>query len=148
VPTPYGESDARAFMQRRYGWIHHGTAAPFAVVSRSDQARLLGSISLMRFAWEHARAEVGYWLAPEARRQGHATRAVRLLSRWGFATLRLHRVELLAAIENPASQRVAERCGFIREALLRSYLRVKEGRLDMIAFGLLADELERTPGWG
>lgn len=148
VPTRYHESDARAFMQQRYDWIHRGSAAPFAVVARSDPGRLLGSISLMRFEWEHARAEVGYWLAREARGQGHATRAVRLIAHWGFAGLRLERLELFAATENPPSQRVAERCGFIREALLRSYLRVKQGRLDMIGFGLLADGLEKASGWG
>ena len=50
------------------------------------------------------------------------TRAVRLIAAWGFRSLALERVDLLAATDNPASQRVAERCGFTREAVLRSYL--------------------------
>jgi RimJ/RimL family protein N-acetyltransferase len=98
--------------------------------------RLLGSISLLRPDWEHLRAEVGYWLAREARGQGHATRAVRLICAWGQAALGMERVDLLAATENLASQRVAERCGFRREAVFRSYMRGREGRLDMVAFGL------------
>jgi RimJ/RimL family protein N-acetyltransferase len=48
----------------------------------------------------------------------------------------MERVDLLAATENLASQRVAERCGFRREAVFRSYMRGREGRLDMVAFGL------------
>ena len=44
----------------------------------------------------------------------------------------------MAATGNPASQRVAERCGFTREAVLRSYMVSKTGRDDMVAFGLLA----------
>jgi RimJ/RimL family protein N-acetyltransferase len=146
VPSPYRETDAHAFMQQRYDSTRFGTAAPFAIVSPSDHSLLLGSISLMRFAWEHARAEVGYWLAREARGEGHATRAVGLICDWAFATLGLERIELLAASGNPASQRVAGRCGFAHEALLRSYLRLKDGRLDMVAFGLLAGEL--VPGSG
>jgi RimJ/RimL family protein N-acetyltransferase len=140
VPYPYGPSDARAYLLQRHDSLHAGTAAPFAIVSSADRDHLLGSISLMRFSWQHARAEVGYWLAREARGQGHVTRAVRLISDWGFRHLGLERIELLAATGNPASQRVAERCGFTREAVLRSYLPGREGRQDMVAFGLLSSD--------
>jgi len=140
VPYPYGASDARAYLLQRHDTLHAGTAAPFAIVSAADRDRLLGSISLMRFSWQHARAEVGYWLAKDARGHGHVTRAVHLITAWGFRHLGLERIDLLAATGNPASQRVAERCGFTREAVLRSYLPGKEGRQDMVAFGLLASD--------
>ena len=138
VPFPYGPSDARAYLLQRHDSLHAGTAAPFAIVASADRDQLLGSISLMRFSWQHSRAEVGYWLAAASRGRGHATRAVRLLTAWGFRSLGLQRIDLMAATGNPASQRVAERCGFTREAVLRSYLLGREGRQDMVAFGLLA----------
>jgi RimJ/RimL family protein N-acetyltransferase len=140
VPWPYGESDARVYLLARYDALHAGNSAPFAIVEATDDERLLGSISLMRFAWEHARGEVGYWLARDARGFGHATRAVRLVCHWGFDALGLERIDLLAATENPASQRVAERAGFTREAVLRSYMRGRDGRQDMVAFGLLRSD--------
>jgi RimJ/RimL family protein N-acetyltransferase len=68
------------------------------------------------------------------------TRAVRLITDWGFVHLGLNRIDLVAATENPASQAVAERCGFTREAVLRSYMVSKTGRDDMVAFGLLASD--------
>ena len=105
--------------------------------SHASEGRLLGSISLLRFAWGHARGEVGYWLAAWARGQGHATRAVRLICAWGFSALRLERIDLMAATGNPASQSVAERAGFTREAVLRSYMRGAFERQDMVMFGLL-----------
>jgi RimJ/RimL family protein N-acetyltransferase len=141
VPYPYGATDARAYLLQRHDSLHAGIAAPFAIVSAADRDHLLGSISLMRFSWKDARAEVGYWLGKEARGHGHATRAVRLVTAWGFRSLGLQRIDLMAATENPASQRVAERCGFTREAVLRSYLQGKDGRQDMVAFGLLAREV-------
>ena len=141
VPYPYASTDARAYLLQRHDSLHAGIAAPFAIVSAADRDHLLGSISLMRFSWQHARAEVGYWLATAARGEGHATRAVRLITAWGFRSLALQRIELMAATGNPASQRVAERCGFTREAVLRSYLQAQHERQDMVAFGLLADEL-------
>ena len=140
VPYPYGPSDARAYLLQRHDSApRRCLAAPFAIVSPTDRDHLLGSISLMRFSWQHARGEVGYWLAKDARGQGHATRAVRLVTNWGFRSLGLQRIDLMAATENPASQRVAERCGFTREAVLRSYLvRARTAAHDMVAFGLLA----------
>jgi RimJ/RimL family protein N-acetyltransferase len=140
VPASYGEADARAYLRQRYDAAFAGLTAPFAIVHPEDE-QLLGSISLMRFAWEHARGEVGYWLAEPARGQGHATRAVRLICAWGFSALRLERIDLMAATGNPASQHVAERTGFVREAVLRSYMRGTFERQDMVAFGLLKGEL-------
>jgi RimJ/RimL family protein N-acetyltransferase len=94
----------------------------------------------MRFAWTQQRGEVGYWLVAAARGQGHATRAVQLICGWGFAALALERIALLAATGNPASQHVAERAGFTREAVLRSHTTGRRGRDDMVAFSLLRGE--------
>jgi len=139
VPERYSETDARSYMLQRYDAVMAGTSAPFAIVA-AGQETLLGSISLMRLAWEHRRGEVGYWLARGARGHGHATRAVGLICAWAFDSLGLERIDLLAATGNPLSQGVAERCGFTREATLRSYMRGKDGQQDMVAFGLLASD--------
>jgi RimJ/RimL family protein N-acetyltransferase len=139
IPVSFGHADARAYLRQRYDAAFAGLTAPFAIVRAPDR-ELLGSISLLRFAWEHARAEVGYWLSLPARGHGHATRAVMLICAWGFSALRLERIDLLAATGNPASQRVAQRAGFTREAVLRSYMQGTYERQDMVAFGLLADE--------
>lgn len=138
VPENYSESDARAFLLYRYDALSAGSTAPFAIVSDKDQ--LIGSIALMRIVWEHRRGEAGYWLASWARGEGHATRALGMICRWGFESLGLERIDLLAATGNAASQRVAERAGFVREAVLRSYMRGKTGQQNMAAFGLLAGE--------
>ena len=140
MPASYGVPDARAYQLTRDAGIRAGTIAPYAIVSADDHARLLGSISLMRFAWPEQRAEVGYWLVAAARGQGHATRAVRLICGWGFASLGLERIALLAATGNPASQHVAERAGFTREAILREHTGTRHGRDDMVAFALLRAE--------
>jgi RimJ/RimL family protein N-acetyltransferase len=139
VPSGYTEADGRNYLRQRHDAALAGLTAPFAVVGASD-GQLLGSISLLRFSWAHARGEVGYWLAAWARGQGHATRAVRLICGWGFRALRLERIDLMASTGNPASQRVAERCGFTREAVLRSYLRSTSERDDMVMFGLLKSD--------
>ena len=145
VPTAYGITAARAWVDESRALVQDGISAPFAIISSTDH-ELLGSISLVRFTWEHARGEVGYLLAREARGLGHATRALRLICAWGFAALGLERIELLAATGNGASQRVAERAGFTREAVLRSYHMLHEAPFDMVAFGLLPGDVESAGG--
>jgi RimJ/RimL family protein N-acetyltransferase len=142
VPFPYRETDGRLYLLHRYDLLQAGASAPFAITGPGSE--LIGSISLIQIRWEDARAEVGYWLGRDGRGHGHATRAVRMICEWGFGSLGLGRVELLAATGNHPSQRVAEHAGFTREAVLRSYAAGRDGRQDMVAFGLLAADSRRA----
>lgn len=99
-----------------------------------------GGVSLYDINLEHARAATGYWLAPQARGRGVVSTAVRLLAQWGFTKLRLARIELTCGPDNDASQRVAARCGFIRECVLRSHMAFKGARRDTVIFSLLPGE--------
>jgi RimJ/RimL family protein N-acetyltransferase len=144
VPADYGDADARAYLDSREPAARAGIAAHLAIAAATEPSHpLLGSISLLRFAWPDRRAEVGYWLGAPARGHGHATRAVALICQWGFRALSLERIELHAATGNPASLAVAERAGFTREAVLRSYLDGVDGREDTVCFGLLAGDRRR-----
>jgi RimJ/RimL family protein N-acetyltransferase len=57
-------------------------------------------------------AEVGYWLLESARGRGVATRALRLLSEWAFATCDLELLQLTTLPGNTRSERVAQAGGF------------------------------------
>jgi ribosomal-protein-alanine N-acetyltransferase len=87
------------------------------------------------------RGEVGYWLLPEARGRGLATRSVRLISRWALRELGLARLSLFTEPSNERSQRVAERSGFVREGVLRSYSEVGGRRVDNVVFSMLPTDL-------
>jgi RimJ/RimL family protein N-acetyltransferase len=84
---------------------------------------------------------VGYWVAAPARGRGVAVRAVRLLCAWGFEARGLPRIQLHTLPGNVASERVAERAGFTREGLLRSFAVMKGRRTDITMFSLLPGEL-------
>jgi RimJ/RimL family protein N-acetyltransferase len=116
------------------------TAATFAICDAAD--RCVGHVFVN--LGTSGRGTVGYWLLPEARRRGFATRAVRLLARWALRELSLARLGLLVEPSNDRSQRVAERVGFRREGLLRSYAEVDGRRVDYLSYSLLPGELEDT----
>jgi RimJ/RimL family protein N-acetyltransferase len=139
VPMPYEEEDARTYVQ---GCLDAGAERhPFAIVS-TDTGRLLGSIDMRVNAMRTG--HIGYWIAAEARGKGVCTEALRTLCGWALDALALGRLELVTDPENMASQRVAEKVGFRREAVLRSHLLHADGRRrDSVMFSLLPGELER-----
>jgi len=81
-------------------------------------------------------AQIGYWLAPNARGHGFATRAAILLTRWLFG-LGAARVFLTIVAGNEASVAVARRAGFVYEGTMRSHGIWKGERCDVMWFGAL-----------
>ena len=139
--TPYTEADARSYFAGQEQARVRGEELNFALADPDDQAVVLGGASLYDVLTDQGCASVGYWLARQARGRGIATHAVRLLARWAFAELGLARLELTCSPDNEASQRVAERCGFVREGLLRSHIPFKGARRDSVIYSLLTGEL-------
>lgn len=109
----------------RRGWARgeRGDRACFALIG--PDGTVIGAIDLM-FA-EFDRTEIGYAIAREARGQGYATRAVRILTDWAFAATKAERVELPIPVGNVRSRGVAERAGYAFEGVLRSYLVLRDG---------------------
>jgi ribosomal-protein-alanine N-acetyltransferase len=144
VPEPYGEAEARAWFEEQDGKRERGEGLELLIADAGDD-RVLGSIGLTDVEWDERRADIGYWVAREPRGRGVATRAVRLLARWAFEALPLERLGIVAAVGNTASEGVAERAGFRREGVLRSFVVIKGQRRDMVSFSLLPGELDDEP---
>jgi RimJ/RimL family protein N-acetyltransferase len=139
MPSPYTRADAAEYLAACETAWRTGERASFAIVSRAD-GRVLGSVGL---GLHETHAAVGYWLAPEARGRGVATRATRLVARWALEDLGFERLELHTDPSNIASQRVAERAGFTREGVQRSarYNPRLGRRMNFVVFSLLPGEI-------
>lgn len=85
----------------------------------------------------HGRASASYWIVPTARRRGHATAALATLSTWALGLPDVHRLELFIEPWNDGSWRAAERAGFLREGLLRSWQQIGDVRRDVYVYSRL-----------
>jgi RimJ/RimL family protein N-acetyltransferase len=117
VPSPYTEDDARRFVTLAQAALADGSGAHLLAVD-VDGDRVLGAIGLSVDARDWS-GELGYWVAPEARRRRVATRGGRLLLRYGFDVLELGYVLLWAAAANAGSNGVARALGFTHEGSCR-----------------------------
>ena len=88
---------------------------------------------------------VGYMLVPAAWGNGHATDAVRETAVYAFSERRAAKLFATVYETNPASARVLEKAGVAEEAVLRGEAFVDGERVDMVRYGLLADEWEGRP---
>jgi len=123
VPEPPPDDFASTWQARYEEARAQGTREAFAVV---EDGEFLGLALAPTIDRETLTAELGYVVAPAARGRGVATEALRQLTEWALAEGML-RIELLISVDNPASQKVAERCGYVREGVLRNAY-VKPGR--------------------
>lgn len=115
------------------------------LITSTDEGTLLGAVSLHAIDYENRIADIGYWVAAQARGRGVAVRAVRLIARHGSDNLPLERISIGADVENEPSCRVAERAGFTREGILRSWICIKGRQSDAVQFSLLRGELDEVP---
>jgi RimJ/RimL family protein N-acetyltransferase len=142
IPFPYTEQDAVEWLRAQEPMRLAGSGLDLAV-ARARTGAVLGAIGLGNVNATLLSAEIGYWLAAEARGHGYMTTAVRLLAGWAFDELGLARLQLTTDPDNHSSQRVAERCGFQREGHMRSHMLIRHSgeRRDSLLYGLLPNEL-------
>lgn len=132
LPSPYTLKDAMWYIEEFAKKAQtSGNGIVFAIEAKNN---FVGCIDVKRAEWLNRDCEIGYWTAPEQRGYGYMTRALDVLSKWVLSEQGFCRVEVRAAVENLASQRVAEKAGFTREGIARKAGRVHTGRVDLVIF--------------
>ena len=121
-------------------------------IARNDPTRLsfvietldgvpIGNIVLIGVDVAHRRAELGIAIGEKGDwGRGYGTDAIRVILRYAFEVLNLRRVELITDIDNERGIRAYEKCGFVREGVLRAK-RLRYGKpLDMLIMAVLNED--------
>lgn len=137
VPSTSGAPEAAAFIDRQHDRVESGAGYVFAIADHDDRA--VGHIGLFPIAGAGTRASVGYWITPSRRRQGFAVDSLIALTQWAVGLPQLDRIELYVEPWNEGSWRTAERAGYEREGLMRSWERVADEPRDMYMYARLTD---------
>ena len=117
-----------------------GTYVALTIVQPgSDEC--VGQVRVHSIDWNHSRAELGIWVAPEVRGEGVAGRALRLTARWLFDRCALERVQLVTEPQNEPMLRAARAAGFVDEGVLRGYTRERGIRVDCAMLSLLPSDI-------
>lgn len=122
-PNPYTEADAENFLQK------FSNQDPVTFFGIDYNGEYVGNISLVPCQDIYRMsAEIGYFIGEPYWNKGIVTTAVNLISEYGFSHLGIVRIQTGIFEYNTASQRVLEKCGFVKEGIFRKSV-FKQGKL-------------------
>ncbi|MFH6967422.1 GNAT family N-acetyltransferase [Flavobacterium sp. FlaQc-28] len=138
IPRPLAKSneDALELIAQIEDKIVTNTGINWAITLNNDP-KLLGIIGFYRTQHENYRSEIGYILHPEFHGRGIVSEAVNRLVQFGFEDLKLHSIEAVIDPENTASERVLQKCGFVKEAHLKEADFYEGVFLDRVIYSIL-----------
>jgi ribosomal-protein-alanine N-acetyltransferase len=114
----------------------------YLAVTLPDQDRVIG---FARLGLDGVKAaKLGYAIRASEQGRGYATDAARVLIRFGFSELGLHRISAAIGPDNVPSIAMAERLGFTPEGCIRHHVFTNGAWRDSLLYSLLEHELARV----
>ena len=114
-PNPYGETDAESFIN------FTKNESPQQSFGMEYEGELCGVIGLIIQKDVYRKsAEIGYWIGEAYWKKGIATKAVELITKYGFEELKLIRIYAGVFEFNTGSMRVLEKNGFQKEGIFKN----------------------------
>jgi ribosomal-protein-serine acetyltransferase len=136
----YAVEDSKAFVSTRdFEWAK-GSEFDFAIWD-ARSGGYLGGVGLNAVNQKDHFANLGYWVRSSRTGQGIAPAGARLVAKFGFEELKFARLEIVAAVGNQRSQRVAEKIGATREGVLRNRLTLGGKQVDAVMYSLIPEDL-------
>lgn len=126
IPHPYSDGVAEEWISKHPEWFRNGNSVQFAVVLKKN-SELVGCVDLLGISKTHRKAEIGYWIGVDYWNNGYCTEAARELIRFGFTTLKLHKVIGRHFSNNETSGKVLQKIGMKKVGTLRDDF-FKEGK--------------------
>ncbi|MGI8902784.1 MAG: GNAT family N-acetyltransferase [Solirubrobacteraceae bacterium] len=121
-----------------------GTGVTLTILEPPGSQDCRGQLTAHHIDSDHARAALGLWVAPWARRRGLARRSLRLAGGWLLGACGLERLQVLTEPDNAPMLRAALAAGFTHEGVLRSYGSERGRRIDLAILSLLRCDLRRN----
>jgi [ribosomal protein S5]-alanine N-acetyltransferase len=125
IPHPYKLKHARQWIKHCKKLEKQKKKAEFIFAIDVDGSAV-GIMSLTNL--ESHKAEIGYWIGKEYWGRGIVTKAVRLITKFGFNELKLKRIYANIFSNNKASARVLQKNGYKREGIMKKF-HLKDGKL-------------------
>ena len=145
VWLPWCHSDYK--IEETKGWVNFQQAAwndklefSFGIFEVNSN-RFVGGCGINQINWMYKIGNVGYWIRTGATGKGYASAAARLCAEFGFVDLQLNRIEIVAAKDNIASQKAAEKTGATKESLARKRLIVGDKVHDAFVYSLIREDI-------
>jgi ribosomal-protein-serine acetyltransferase len=141
--TPaYAREDTVKWVESAIASWETGDAYEYLIIDAADGS-IVGSCGLNHLNRVNGTCNLGYWVRSSRHGEGAARQAALLLRDFGFETVGLNRLEIVAAVGNEFSRKVAEDTGAVYEGIQQMRLKVGEISHDSHMFALLNPAAKR-----
>jgi RimJ/RimL family protein N-acetyltransferase len=110
--------DTAKFLEENVQKAADRTYFPFIIIDNTDDT-FIGYIDLKRISWNIPKAELGCFFDERYAGKGIATKALQLATDYFFNEFGIKKLFLRTHPGNTAARRIAEKCGFEIEGLIR-----------------------------
>jgi ribosomal-protein-alanine N-acetyltransferase len=111
------------------------------LICRVIDSRIVGAINLSQiFLGGFRSAYLGYYICAPYAGHGYMSEGLRLMLRYSFQRLKLHRLEANIQPRNLVSLALVERAGFVREGYSRRYLKISGQWRDHERWAILSED--------
>lgn len=141
TPT-YVREDAVKWVESAVASWENGNAYEHLIIDTADGS-IVGSCGLNHLNRVNGTCNLGYWVRSSRLGEGAARQAALLLRDFGFETVGLNRLEIVVAVGNEFSRKVAESTGAVYEGIQQMRLKVGEISYDSHMFALLNPAAKR-----
>jgi ribosomal-protein-serine acetyltransferase len=142
VDRTHSAADVRDFIAARLEQFE-AQQGPNAAIWLDGE--IVGAVGCHPIDWLNRNCSIGYWLDAAHQGKGVITRAVAALVDYLFEELGLHRVTIQCGTGNFRSCAIPERLGFTREGVLREAEWVNDRWVDLVVWGMLAQDRKADP---
>jgi RimJ/RimL family protein N-acetyltransferase len=133
--TDYSYTDCYKWIELSVRKWAKGDEYSFAITD-IESGSIIGGCGLNRINESRGQANLGYWVHSAWTGRGIATEAAYLTVRFGFDTLKLHMINVMVAIENKASIRVADKLGAHKRRTVVNRIIVGDKKYDAAIYSL------------
>lgn len=143
LSTSYTRADSSEWAKGAANDWGKGSRYEFVIIDSIDN-QVAGCCGLNRINETDLVCNLGYWVRESKIRKGAAFEAARLLASFGLGKLGLRRIEIVIAVGNDASRKVAQKLGALYEGIQRMRLRIGDISHDAHMYTLLGGTTDKA----
>jgi len=135
LPYPYPIESALAWIPTHEENFKNDKCYEFAIANKTT-SELYGAVGLSNHK-NNKNGEIGYWIGEEYWGNGYATEALEAIIEFAFTEKGYHKVWGRFFAANPASGKVMQKAGMVKEGVLEEHI-IKEGKYhDLVLYGII-----------
>lgn len=143
--TPEQVQDWLSTAGEAYG---HSETWYWAIVEKTG-GEVIGEIFVDDFSARNGWCELDWKIGSNFWHKGYATEAAAAIVRYLLDKVGFHRIQAKCSVENPASERVMQKTGMVREGVLRGYFYTKDNRwCDVVLYALCSGDIIKMDPYG